>query len=459
MTFGIFIFAVVVASQQSAFAQPGQLEYESAITSAIERAEISVVAIARGRRASPGAAADNGEFVPHEYGTGVIIESRGLILTNYHLLGDVDKSEYAIWHNRQRYYPAKVKAADPWTDLAVLEIDAANLPAIDFGDGEQLRKGQVVISLGNPFSIVRDGNVSASSGLVSNMNGKLDSGINHNPDTVYRHGGLIQTDARLRLGSSGGPLIDLQGKMVGLVTSTKALAGYDAQAGYALAITQKLKQVIDRLKQGRESEFGFLGVEPESAKPEATTDATGIRVKQVLAGTPAHFDGVLTGDLLTHVDGHELRDVDDLLLQVGMAPADSTMQLRLVRTDPILRRNHKLQRDVTLSKRFVGQSRPVIKTVPTPRWRGITVDYYTAAASRIELLENMPNRCVRVTSVEDGSPCALAGIRKGDLITRVNDDRISTPAEFQSRVTATEGAVNLGIVGLEEPIVVQAVVE
>jgi serine protease Do len=445
--------------------QTGAIDIESAITAAIERAEQSVVAIARGRRPQPNTelvdtSLMDTSLIPKEFGTGVIVDARGLILTNYHLLGNVEDSAYAVWHNKRLYYPALVKAADPWTDLAVLEIDGEGLPPIEFGDGEKLRKGQLVISLGNPYGIARDGSVSASSGIISNLSRKIasnDGRDNGDSNTLYRHGGLIQTDARLRLGSSGGPLIDSKGKMVGLVTSTKALAGYDSQASYALPINAQLIHVIDELKAGREPKFGFIGIEPESLSlSEQTGGAIGIRVRKVFQGTPAFAAGILADDILTQINGRDIHGIDDLLFHVGAARTDTVAQITLTRTDPILRRKRKLEREVTLSKRFVAGRRPVISSIDRFQWRGMTVGYYSAAASRSELLEFAPEGCVRVTSVEVDSPCARAGLRQGDLITTAGNTTVTTPLDFESIVAAETGSVELVIFGRQQPLIVES---
>ena len=170
---------------------------EKALVDCIARAEKSVVAIARVRKGGFGlgggdvderlrldrrrfGAIDpeptNPDFVPNEFATGVVIDVNGYILTNYHVLGDPDENEYFVWIQRRPYQvtevfaPEKVMAGDPWTDLAVLKIAATNLEPIKMGDATKLRKGMLVVALGNPYAIARDGDVCASWGMVSNLN-------------------------------------------------------------------------------------------------------------------------------------------------------------------------------------------------------------------------------------------------------------------------------------------------
>ena len=205
---------------------------EKAMVDAIARAEKSVVAIARVRKELPGEAIrfefrpdafgrrsapavpsqpTDRNFVPNEYGTGVVVDSRGLILTAYHVLGE--DSEYYVTTSDRKLYRAWVKAADPRSDLAVLGIDVASaasvdLPAIAFGDATTLRKGQIVLALGNPHAIARDGQASASWGIVANLARKAPPAPEDSDPTgrrtLHHFGTLIQTDAKLNLGTSGG---------------------------------------------------------------------------------------------------------------------------------------------------------------------------------------------------------------------------------------------------------------
>ncbi|MFB3107205.1 MAG: S1C family serine protease, partial [Pseudomonadales bacterium] len=154
-----------------------------------------------------------------EYATGVVVDRNGLILTNYHTLGDALRNDYVVWVSGKAYSNVGVKAADPWSDLAVLEIDAKDLKPIVLGDATELKKGRIVIALGNPHAIARDGHASATWGIVSNLRRKVDGPLEggEGPNSValsdretrYHYGALIQTDARLARGSSGGPLLDL----------------------------------------------------------------------------------------------------------------------------------------------------------------------------------------------------------------------------------------------------------
>ena len=211
---------------------------EKTLVRVIERNEKSVVAIARVRRERPGETFQfeprpdpfgrrlaplappqptDPDFIPNEYGTGVVV-GRGLILTAGDVLGD--ESDYYVTTAERKVYKATVKAADPRSDLAVLAIDATDLPPITLGNADELKKGQIVISLGNPYAIARDGQASAAWGIVSNLERKAPATPSEaDPSgrpTLHHYGTLIQTDAKLNTGTSGGPLLNLKGEMVGL---------------------------------------------------------------------------------------------------------------------------------------------------------------------------------------------------------------------------------------------------
>ena len=250
-------------------------------------------------------------FVPNEYGTGVVIDRRGLILTASHVLGD-ENDNYYITTSDRRVYHAWIKAADPRSDLAVLSIDgadaaSANMAPIRLGDAATLRKGQIVVTLGNPYAIARDGQASAGWGIVSNLGRKAppapDDTEPGGKTTLYHFGGLIQTDARLHLGTSGGPLLNLRGEMIGLCVSPAAMTGYESPAGYAIPVDATFRRVLDILQQGREAEYGFLGVLPVNLKAaEIAAGLQGIRAR-VVPGTPAGRSGLRDDDIITSVNG------------------------------------------------------------------------------------------------------------------------------------------------------------
>ena len=209
------------------------------------------------------------DFIPNEYGTGVVV-GPGLVLTVGSLLGD--ESDYYVTAADHKVYKATVKAADPRSDLAVLAIDAVNLPPVTFGNADDVKRGQIVVSLGNPWAIARDGQPSASWGIVANLHRKAPASPSESDPTgrptLHHYGTLIQTDARLNLGTSGGPLLNLKGEMIGLCVALAAGPGAEAAGGYAMPVDATFRRAVEKLTQGREVEYGFLGVQPANLRQQ-----------------------------------------------------------------------------------------------------------------------------------------------------------------------------------------------
>jgi S1-C subfamily serine protease len=456
--------AGLAVAQQSA-RPPSAFELASAmeqvLVEAIARGEGSVVAIARvkehpaeaanreyrpdpfGRHPALFATPSPGDpdFIPSEYATGVVIDRRGLILTAYHCLGE--ESAYYVTTRDRKVYRATIKAADPRSDLAVLSINASDLTPIVFGDAASLRKGQIVIALGNPYAIARDGQASASWGIVANLARKapLLKGDSDSlgKTTLHHFGTLIQTDAKLNLATSGGALLNLKGEMVGLTTSLPATAGYEQAAGYAFPVDEAFRRAVDLLKQGREVEYGFLGVQPENlSAEEGLKGVRGTRVKWVKIGTPAAHFGLKAGDLITSVGGLPVFDADSLVLQVGRLPVESLVRLAVVRE------GRPLEVDVALTK-FPVRGKKIV-TAPGPSWRGVRVDYPSAVPdndSRTETESAVLDQSVIVIDVQQDSPAWTAGLRPGMLISRVDRQTVRTPKEFHAAVAGRTGPVEL----------------
>lgn len=440
---------------------------ERTMTEVVARAEKSVVAIARvkdnssealnrearpdpfGQRLTPPVVPSptDPDFVPNDYATGVVVDRRGLILTTYQTLGE--NSTYYVTTHDHKTYRASIKGADPRSDLAVLAIDAADLTPIVFGDAAGLRKGKIVMALGNPFAIARDGQVSASWGIVANLARKApmpdeaDSAGRSTKTMLHHFGTLIQTDVRLNSGTSGGPLLNLRGEMIGLITSLPPVAGYEQAAGYAYPVDQTFRRAVELLKQGREVEYGFLGIAPESPTPdELLKGVQGARVRSLNVGTPAHRYGLKPNDLITSVNGIPIHDADGLVLEVGRLPVESVVRLGVVRD------RDRLDVDVTLSK-YPVRGRKII-TTPAPSWRGMRIDYPTAVPENAErpVAESSAfGRSVVVTEVEQGTPAWRAGLRPGMLISKVDQMLVRTPREFQTAVAGKSGPIQVVLAG------------
>jgi len=438
---------------------------ESALVEAIARAEKSVVAIARIRKddAAPRAfeelrfpseapgLSDDGptspDFVPHEFGAGVVIDKAGLILTSLHVLGEVHSSNYVVWVQR-RPFPAKVKAADPTLEIAVLQITADDLVPITFGNAKNLKKGHIAIALGNPLGVARDGQASANWGIIANLGRQAPpnpmSRARSGRESLHHYGTLIQLDTKVPLGCSGGALVNLRGEMIGLTTTYTGLPGQTDEAGLAIPIDDDFKKALDTLKTGRLPEYGFLGIAPRSlALSDRQSGKLGTVVEDVVPGTPAARAGLRPGDLITHVGGELVQDDLHLIRLVSAMPAETKVTLQVVRD---LRTKKPVSIPVVLSKKYQESARESYALERDPAWRGMRVEYATASPAFRELARHVdPEGCIAVVDVERDSPSWKAGLRGGLFVSHVNEIRVATPKQFHSAVEGAAGEVALRV--------------
>jgi len=465
----LFVFFALLGEAGFAVAQEvsgveAAAAIEKTMVDVIARTEKSVVAIARVHKEKPDETfhieirpdpfdrrpilstvpqPTDPDFIPNEYGTGVVIDRRGLILTAYHVLGE--ESEYYVTTSDRKVYKALPKAADPRSDLAVLAIEAVDLLPITFGNAVELKKGQIVISLGNPYAIARDGQVSAAWGIVSNLARKAPATPSESDpagkSTLHHFGTLIQTDAKLNLGASGGPLMNLKGEMVGLSVALAAAAGYETAAGYAIPVDQTFRRVVDTLKQGHEVEYGFLGIQPANlTAQESLKGLHGIRVAQVVPGTPAVKYGLKIDDIITAVDDTPVHDADSLVLNVGKLPVEAIARLSMIRNGSPRIIEVKLAKYAVRGKKII--------TAPEPLWRGMGVDYPTAMVNmevRTTLGAPFAGEGVIVAEVAENSPASRAGLQPGMIVTHVGGTAVNTPKEFRAAVETISGPVGLRI--------------
>jgi serine protease Do len=452
---GMMSLSSFVSAQEPSGLQTA-MALENLLVDAIAKAEQSVVAVARIRGAGdvPGDEVrpleeTQPDFVPDDFGSGVVIDAKGLILTNYHVLGKIPGSTYYVWVQRKPY-KAKVKAADPWLDLAVLSIEASDLVPLALGAGDELKKGQIVIALGNPYAIARDGQPSASYGIVANLfrpaprpREAADRGDGR--ETLHHYGNLIQTDCKLELGSSGGALVNLKGEMVGLTTSLAALSGYERSGGFAIPVDEGFRRAVESLKAGRMPEYGFLGVAPEIlASHERRQGRQGARVTHVEPSTPAAKAGLQPGDVITHVARHAVADEIDLMRQLGALEPGEVVPVIYQRGATDARPGRTLRAKVQLSKKRITSARQGFAEVVEPSWRGLKVEYATASAAfHNHSRELDPEGCVAVVEVARDSAAWKAGLRPGEFISHVGQTRVTIPREFREAVDSLPGSVTL----------------
>ena len=254
-------------------------------------------------------------------GSGVIVSEQGYILTNHHVIESVDQIEVALADSRK--VPARVVGADPETDLAVLKVDLQKLPSITFGRTEQLRVGDIVLAIGNPFGIGQ----TVTQGIVSGL------GRSHLGITVYEN--FIQTDAAINPGNSGGALVDASGNLVGINTAIYSQTGASMGIGYAIPVSTA-RLVMDQIIQKGQVTRGWIGVGVQDVTPEIAESlklsaAGGVLITQVERGGPADKAGVRLGDILLTVNGKPVADTTVMLNAIAALQPGQQAQLKVTR--------------------------------------------------------------------------------------------------------------------------------
>ena len=256
-------------------------------------------------------------------GSGVIVSPQGIILTNQHVIEGADEIEVAFADGRKR--AAKLIGSDPETDIAVLKIDATDLPSpITLGKMESVQVGDVVLAIGNPFGVGQ----TVTSGIVSAL-GRNQLGIN-----TFEN--FIQTDAAINPGNSGGALVDAKGNLIGINTAIYSRSGSNMGIGFAIPINTA-KQVMESILTSGSVTRGWIGVEPQNLSKvlaeslNLPKDTTGVLISGVLEGGPADKAGMKPGDVLTQVNGQALYDVAALLNRIAQTIPGDEVKVNLLR--------------------------------------------------------------------------------------------------------------------------------
>jgi S1-C subfamily serine protease len=418
---------------------------EKLFVDAIERAEPSVVCILVTRNAN--AALGEPETVPESFGSGVVVgerEQRGLILTNYHVVREAARLFVRLSGGKGS--AADVFAADPRSDLAVLRLhDPVPVKRLEMGDGDGVRKGQIVLSIANPFAAgFQDGSASASWGIISNIRRRAPGKTASREQdlsklTIHHFGTLLQIDARLNLGCSGGALIDLKGKLIGLTTAQAALAGGETAGGFAVPMNARIKEIVGKLMQGQEVEYGFLGVRFDRVSSRRV-GGDGVHVSQVIPGSPAYHARLRPPATILAINGVPVHDNDDLFLNIGTLLAGSKADLQL--------QGYARPITVTLAKYYVPG--PIIASNRPSPVHGIRVDYTSVLMQKTNTSGEIPTG-VYVSEVQPGSPADVARLQDA-VITHVNGAPVETPADFYREAAKRPGPIELTVANRTEKV-------
>lgn len=486
----VVLWSLLSRSYNEVLAQTPEVlrAWQQTLHQAIDKAEPSVVSIARIRRGRPQPVEPefdpfgrmrpdrnrrhdpaHPEFIPNSFGTGVIFAPQHdprqrLILTMYHVVrggkvrgrAGVGKDRLYVQFHDRTGCDAVIVAADPRSDFAVLELQAegtrvspAELQPITWARDPEARKGDLVLIMGNPYAIARDGSASVCQGFVSNVS-RRPAPLAENAtekermaETIHHFGTLLQLDARLNLGTSGGAVLNLQGEMIGITTSLAALEGVERGVGFAVPLNAGMQRVINDLSQGYEVEYGMLGVEPRTiAGTELARVARNLRqpsaaeILKVIPSSPAAKAGLRHRDVILSVGQVTVYSHYDLMREIGELAPLQKARVRVLR--PIFNSgNHQeLQLEVVLGKKPVPSWEDLIITrhrygpYDLGSHRGLLVDFPTARREFfVTGAEYQP--AVVITNVES-TDLNASQLQAGDYIYRVNGKAVSTPEEFNA---------------------------
>jgi serine protease Do len=349
----------------------------------------------------------------HSLGSGVIVSRDGYILTNNHVVQHSDKLTVEV---DKKKYSAKVIGTDPETDVAVVKIDADNLPAAALGNSDDAKIGEWVIAVGNPFELLH----TVTTGIVS-ATGRSSVGIEQYED-------FIQTDASINPGNSGGALADLDGNVIGINTAISSPSGGNVGIGFAIPINMARKVMEQLIETGKVTR-GFLGLVPQDiddnlAKALNLKSTKGSLVGDVSSDGPADKAGIKRGDIITSFNDKEIEDSQKLREIVAETKPGSTVPVA------ILRDGKGLVLNVTLAERpnNVAAAGEGKQQEENSEKLGLSVEALTPSLA--SQLGYEKDHGVVVTAVADGSPASETNIRRGDLIKEVNKSSIHSVSDF-----------------------------
>ena len=348
-------------------------------------------------------------------GTGVILDAKkGYVVTNHHLIARADDITVALSDGRE--IKAELLGSDSETDVAMLRIEAKDLISLPFADSEQLRVGDFVVAIGNPFGLGQ----TVTSGIVSAL-GR--SGVFDN----YGYEDFIQTDASINPGNSGGALVNLRGELIGINTAILSRSGGNIGIGFAIPIHMVL-QVAAQLTEFGQVHRGQLGVQAQAMTPELAEafglkQTEGVVISEVVEGSPADQAGIVPGDILVRIDGEEIRGVKAMRNVLGLLRAGREVEIELLRG----------RETVT-----------VHAATATLRINGANL-HSGLAGLMLSTQRGAETTFVEIVKVDHGYPAAQAGIRAGDRLRSVNRRPVKNVEDVRANINRNSAQILLQI--------------
>jgi serine protease Do len=365
-------------------------------------------------------------------GSGVIISEDGHIVTNNHVVAGASKLTIVLGDKRK--FEAKVVGTDPMTDVAVIKIDARNLPAAVLGDSDAVQVGQWVIAVGNPFELLR----TVTHGIIS-AKGRSSVGL-----AAYED--FIQTDAAINPGNSGGALADLDGNVIGINAAISSPTGGNVGLGFAIPINMVKSVVTELLARGRVIR-GYLGtgaqdIDDSLVTPLKLKNAKGALIGDVMPDSPAARAGIRTGDVIVEFGGKSVATSSDFRKMTAQTAPGTRVRIGLFRN------GEKMDVEATLGERPEGRAEdmavpPEKASGTTSRKLGLSVQTLTPDIAQQLGYDN--DWGVVVADVAAGSRADDAEIQRGDLIKEVNRVSVRTAQDFEDAIRGAKSGDTLAL--------------
>jgi serine protease Do len=347
-------------------------------------------------------------------GSGFLISADGFVITNNHVVEGADQIQVTL--NDRRVFDAEVVGLDEPSDIALLKLDAADLPFVEFGDSEAVRVGDWVLAIGSPFGL----EFSAAAGIVS-AKGRSVPG-----NSAYNYMAFIQTDVAINQGNSGGPLFNLEGDVVGI--NSQILSSTGGSNGISFSIPSNVAMnVVDQLKESGAVERGLLGVrmrEVDYALAEIfdMDRPRGAFVDGVIDESPAGNAGVQDEDIIVEFNGHEIEYYTDLPFYVGQYQPGTEAAVRLIRD------GEERRLTVVLGSSPTNEASIVVEDTAPERANplGFKISELSEETRQVAGIDG-----VRIAQVEEG-PGREAGLREGDVVVSLNRQPVPSVSDFAS---------------------------
>jgi serine protease Do len=359
-------------------------------------------------------------------GSGVIFDPNGFIVTNNHVVEGA--TQITVTLSDRREFSAKVVGTDPKTDLAVVKIEAKDLPALKWAEYEKLQVGDLVLAVGSPFGL----SSTVTLGIISAL-GRGNVGIADYED-------FIQTDAAINPGNSGGALVNVSGELIGINTAIFSRTGGSEGIGFAIPSSIAL-DIVDSLQKTGKVVRGWMGVAIQEITPalaksfKLPEQRKGVLISDVNENGPSHAAGIRRGDVVIAFNGKEVQNVSQLRNLVARTMVGKDAQVKVLRDgkeQTIAVKVAERPTDEMLAKKEPSVPKEPVETVKPPdnvlaslRVQGLDA----ATMSQLNIPAKMTG--VVVTSVEGGGPAEAAGLQRGDVIQEVNHEVVKTLEDYQ----------------------------